>query len=145
MEEFLTLATPFIKNHTLLVVAWVAIFIAFVYVNFKAFTSKVKLVSNAEAVALMNNQNAVVIDLRTIEEFKRGHIVNSQEFVPSDIKNHNLGKLEQHKDVPVILVCASGVTARASGEILAKQGFKHVYALQEGIAGWNAENLPLVK
>lgn len=145
MEEFLTLATPFIKNHTLMVVGWVAIFIAFIYVNFKAITSKVKLVSNAEAVALINNQNAVVIDLRTIEEFKRGHIVNSQEFVPSDIKNHNLGKLEQHKDVPVILVCASGVTARASGEILAKQGFNHVYALQEGIAGWNAENLPLVK
>lgn len=145
MEEFLTLATPFIKNHTLMVVGWIAIFIAFIYVNFKAVTSKVKLVSNAEAVALMNNQNAVVIDLRTIEEFKRGHIINSLEFVPSDIKNHNLGKLEQHKDVPVILVCASGVSARASGEILAKQGFNHVYVLQEGIAGWNAENLPLVK
>ncbi|MCK3658063.1 rhodanese-like domain-containing protein [Pasteurellaceae bacterium Pebbles2] len=145
MEEFMPLAVQFAKNHTLLVAAWVAIFIATVYVFVKSIFSKVKVISNSQAVALINNQDAVVIDLRTIDEFKRGHIINSQQFVPSDIKNHNLGKLEQHKDVPVILVCNTGMTARSSAEILAKQGFAQVYALQEGISGWNAANLPLVK
>lgn len=139
------MATAFAKNHTLMVVCWVALFFGTIYVFFKEVTSKIKIISHAEAVSLMNNENAVVIDLRSIDEFKRGHIINSQQFVPSDIKNHNIGKLEQHKDVPVILVCASGFTASTSAEILAKQGFSHVYALKEGIAGWNAANLPLVK
>lgn len=145
MEEFLTQAVPFAKNHTLLVGAWVAIFVATIYTFIKSALSKVTLVSNSEATALINNQNAVLIDLRSIDEFKRGHIVNSLQFLPTDIKNHNIGKLEQHKDTPVILVDATGVVARASAEILAKQGFNHVYALNEGIAGWNAANLPLVK
>ena len=94
---------------------------------------------------MMNNEDAVVIDLRSIDEFKRGHIINSQQFVPTDIKNHNLRKLEQHKEVPVILTCATGLSSRSSAEILAKQGFSRVYSLREGIAGWNAANLPLVK
>lgn len=52
---------------------------------------------------------------------------------------------EQHKETPVILVCATGVTSSTSAEILAKQGFNHVYTLKEGLAGWRAANLPLVR
>ena len=145
MEEFMPMATEFAKNHTLMIVCWIALFFGTIYVFFKEVTSKIKVIENAEAVSLMNNEDAVVIDLRSIDEFKRGHIINSQQFVPSDIKNHNIGKLEQHKELPVILVCASGLTARPTAEILAKQGFDRVHALREGIAGWNAANLPLVK
>ncbi|MGQ0287335.1 rhodanese-like domain-containing protein [Pasteurellaceae bacterium 22721_9_1] len=145
MEEFMPLAIQFAKNHTLLVAAWFAIFGATIYVFVKTALSKVKIISNSQAVALMNNQDAVIIDLRSIDEFKRGHIIHSQHFLPTDIKNHNLGKLEQHKDKAVILVCATGMNARTSAEILAKQGFSQVHVLQEGIAGWNGANLPLEK
>ncbi|WP_386695182.1 MULTISPECIES: rhodanese-like domain-containing protein [unclassified Lonepinella] len=145
MEEFMPLAAQFAKNHTLLVVAWVAVFIATIYVFVKSALSKVKLVNNSQAVALINNKDAVVIDLRSIDEFKRGHIINSKQFLPTDIKKHNLGKIEQHKEMPIILVCATGAVANTSAEILSKQGFVEVYVLQEGIAGWNAANLPLVK
>ncbi|MDO4627081.1 MAG: rhodanese-like domain-containing protein [Pasteurellaceae bacterium] len=145
MEHFMSMAMTFAKTHTLLVIVWIVIFVATIYVFVKDSFSKIKLIDNTQAVSLMNNQNAVVIDLRTIDEFKRGHIINSQQFVPTDIKNHNVGKLEQHKETPVILVCHTGVTARSSAEILAKQGFNHVYVLNEGITGWNAANLPLVK
>lgn len=145
MEEFMPLAIQFAKNHTLLVAAWVAVFVATIYVFVKTAFSKVKTISNAQAVALINEQDAVVIDLRSIDEFKRGHIIHSQQFVPTDIKNHNLGKLEQHKDKPIIVVCATGMTSRTAAETLAKQGFSQVHTLQEGIAGWNAANLPLVK
>ena len=136
MEEFMPMAIQFAKNHTLMVAGWIGVFVATIYTFFKEAT---------EAVRLMNNEDAVVIDLRSIDEFKRGHIINSQQFVPTDIKNHNLGKLEQHKEVPVILTCATGFSSRSSAEILAKQGFSRVYSLREGIAGWNAANLPLVK
>lgn len=145
MEEFMPMAIQFAKNHTLLVGSWVAIFVATIYVFVKSALSKVKTVSSAQAVALMNNQDAVVIDLRSIDEFKRGHIIGSQQLVPSDIKNKNLAKLEQHKDKPIIVVCANGISSNASAELLAKQGFNQVYTLHEGIAGWNASHLPLVK
>lgn len=145
MEEFMPMAIQFAKNHTLMVAGWIGVFVATIYTFIKEATSKVKVIENAEAVRLINNEDAVVIDLRSIDEFKRGHIINSQQFVPTDIKNHNLGKLEQHKEVPVILTCATGLSSRSSAEILAKQGFSRVYSLREGIVGWNAANLPLVK
>ena len=103
------------------------------------------MIENTEAIALINNQNAVVIDLRSMDDFNKGHIINSLNLLPTEIKNHNVGKIEQHKETPVILVCANGVTSASSAEILAKQGFSHVYSLKEGLAGWRAANLPLVK
>ncbi|KYK90827.1 hypothetical protein SA269_10605, partial [Aggregatibacter actinomycetemcomitans serotype d str. SA269] len=145
MQEFIPMATAFAKNHTLIVVAWVAVFLMVIYNFVKSATSKTKLIDNAEAISLMNNQNAVVIDLRSIDEFNKGHIINSLNILPSEIKNNNIGKIEQHKDIPVILACADFVSSRSSGEILAKQGFNHVYVLREGIGGWRAANLPLVK
>ena len=87
----------------------------------------------------------MVIDLRSIDEFTNGHIINSLNLLPTEIKNHNIGKIEQHKDTPVILVCTNGVTSTTSAEILAKQSFNHVYTLKDGLAGWRAASLPLVR
>ncbi len=71
---------------------------------------------------LVNKQNAVIIDLRSIEEFLRGHIAGSQNVLPSDIKQHNLSKLEQYKEQPVIVVCASEMTSfSGSAEQLYRQ------------------------
>ena len=145
MQEFMPQAIEFAKTHTFLVLAWVAVFFTTIYIFIKTATSKSKAISNAEAIALINNKDAVVMDLRSINEFERGHIVNSINVLPSEIKNHNLGKIEQHKEKPVILVDLNGINAAASAEILAKQGFVEVYSLKEGVSGWSAENLPLVR
>lgn len=145
MQEFMPMATEFAKNHSFLVITWVAVFVMTLYIFVKSATSKSKVITNAEAIALINNKDAVVMDLRSIDEFNKGHIVNSINVLPSEIKNHNLGKIEQHKDKPVILVCLNGMTSASSAEILAKQGFAEVYSLKEGVSGWSAENLPLVK
>ena len=43
MEEFMPMATAFAKNHTLIVVAWVAVFIMVIFSFIKAATSKTKV------------------------------------------------------------------------------------------------------
>ena len=50
MEEFMPMAIAFAKNHTLIVVAWVAVFVMVIYSFIKAATSKTKVIDNAEAV-----------------------------------------------------------------------------------------------
>lgn len=145
METFITDAMAFASRHTIMVVAWVAIFFGTIYIFVQAAFSKVKEVDNAQLSILVNKENGVIIDLRTIDEFHKGHIAGSTQLLPSDIKNKNIGKIELHKDVPVIAVCASGLTSRSAAEQLAKQGFQKVYTLKEGIAGWRSANLPLIK
>ncbi|MFD0966919.1 rhodanese-like domain-containing protein [Seminibacterium arietis] len=145
MQEYLPMAIEFAKNHTLMVIAWIAVFIMVVYTFFKSITTKVKTIDNTELVRIINSQDATVIDIRTVDEFERGHIINSIHLLPTEIKNNNVGKIEHHKEHPVVLVCATGMNANSSAELLAKQGFTQVYALKEGITGWCSSNLPLVK
>ena len=117
MQEFI----EFAQRHTLLTVSWFAIFAMVVYTFFKSATEKFKTIQHPEAIRLINNEDAKVIDLRTLDEFQRGHIIDSINLLPSDIKNANLGKIEQHKEKPLILVDLNGVNAPASAALLTKQ------------------------
>ena len=47
---------------------------------------KYRVITNPEAVRLMNDEEAVVIDLRPIDEFQRGHIIGSVNLLPTEIK-----------------------------------------------------------
>ena len=100
---------------------------------------------STEAVRLMNDEEAVVIDLRPIDEFQRGHIIGSVNLLPTEIKNQNVGKIEHHKEKPLIIVDVNGVSSATSAELLTKQAFEKVYVLKDGLAAWAGANLPLVK
>ncbi|AYW91271.1 rhodanese-like domain-containing protein [Yersinia pseudotuberculosis] len=135
----------FISQHPILSLAWVLLFGAVVFTSFKNSLSKVKEVTRSEATRLINKEDAVVVDIRTREDYRKGHIANSINLIPSDIKNGNLGELEKHKTQPIIVVCAMGTTSRASADMLSKAGFERVFTLKEGISGWSGENLPLAR
>ena len=61
------------------------------------------------------------------------------------LKNQNVGKIEHHKEKPLIIVDVNGVSSATSAELLTKQGFEKVYVLKDGLAAWAGANLPLVK
>ncbi|MGL4859251.1 MAG: rhodanese-like domain-containing protein [Enterobacteriaceae bacterium] len=135
----------FVGRHTILSLAWIGLLMAVVYMTFKSLVSKIKEINRAAAIQLMNKEEAVVVDLRTREEFRKGHIINAVNLTPSEIKAGNLGELNKEKSHPLIVACANGTTARQSAEILFKAGFTRVYTLKDGISGWQGENMPLVK
>ena len=54
---------------------------------FKSATQKYRVITNPEAVRLMNDEEAVVIDLRPIDEFQRGHIIGSVNLLPTESKS----------------------------------------------------------
>ena len=69
----------------------------------------------------------------------------SVNLLPTEIKNQNVGKIEHHKEKPLIIVDVNGVSSATSAELLTKQGFEKVYVLKDGLAAWAGANLPLVK
>ncbi|HHH4895526.1 TPA: rhodanese-like domain-containing protein, partial [Escherichia coli] len=98
-----------------------------------------------EATRLINKEDAVVVDLRQRDDFRKGHIAGSINLLPSEIKANNVGELEKHKDKPVIVVDGSGLQCQEPANALTKAGFAQVFVLKEGVAGWAGENLPLVR
>ncbi|WPM84743.1 rhodanese-like domain-containing protein [Apirhabdus apintestini] len=134
----------FVGRHPILSIAWLALLAAVLYTTFKGLTSKVKVVTRGEATSLINKEDALVVDLRQRDEFRKGHISGAVNVQAGDIKSGNLAEIEKHIGSPVIVVDANGMTAQESGERLMKAGFERVVVLKDGVAGWSGENLPLV-
>ncbi|MDF7670387.1 rhodanese-like domain-containing protein [Orbaceae bacterium ESL0721] len=145
MDFFTNEILPFIKDHPLLSLGWIALLVAIIVMTIKSKLSNVKIVSNGQAIQMINKEGAVVVDIRSADNFKTGHITESLNLLPIDIKNGSIKVLEKYKDSPIILLDDNGLSAGNVGEILYKQGFTKIFALKDGIAGWNGENLPLVK
>ncbi|KDN09877.1 rhodanese-like domain-containing protein [Gilliamella sp. Imp1-1] len=144
--DFITLEIlPFVKNHLLLSLGWIVLFVAIIVLTIKGKLSKVKVINNAQAIHMVNKQEAVIIDIRTADSFKKGHITDSHNILPIDIKNASAKAIEKFKENIIILIDENGLSSTGIGEILVKQGFSNVFVLKDGIAGWNGENLPLVR
>ncbi|MCH1921521.1 rhodanese-like domain-containing protein [Shewanella sp. A3A] len=138
MQEYI----DFFHAHTMLCVAWAALLVALIVTLFKMAFSKVKTINTQEATMLINKQEAVVIDVRGKDEFRKGHIVNAVNMPMADIKNSR-ANLEKHKSKPIILVCNAGMTSSQAAQILVKDGFEQVYSLKGGMGEWQAANMPV--
>lgn len=104
----------------------------------------VKNVPPSEAVVLINRENALVLDVRTDDEFKQGHIINSMH-IPVGLLTSRMSELQKHKSQPVVVVCRSGNRSNQACAVLRKQGFESVYGLAGGIVAWQNATLPLEK
>ncbi|BBE75083.1 Rhodanese-related sulfurtransferase [Enterobacter sp. NFR05] len=135
----------FVSRHPVLCLAWVVLLGAVLFMTFKGLASKVKVITRGEATRLINKEDAVIVDLRQRDDFRKGHIAGSVNLLPTEIKANNVGELEKHKSKPVIVVDGSGMQAQEPANALIKAGFEQVFVLKEGIAGWSGENLPLVR
>lgn len=141
MQEYI----QFFQHNMILSLIWVGILVALIMNIIKSKNAAYKEVSAAQVTQLMNRENGVVVDIRTKDEFKRGHITDALHILPSDIKSGNLGGLENHKSDPIVVVCKNGQTAADSANQLAKAGFEKVYLLKNGLVAWGEANLPLVR
>ena len=103
-----------------------------------------KTLRPAELTALVNRENALVVDLRPVADFAKGHIPGSKNVQMSQFDPESK-QLAPAKALPVVLVCKTGSTANDAAKRLKKAGFQNVYVLDAGIGGWLQADLPLVK
>ena len=99
-------------------------------------------VSPQEATLMINREDAVVLDVRSPEDFGKGHILNARN-VPLSQLEGRAGELHKHKARPVI-VCEDGARSSATG-VLRKMGLEKVYVLAGGLSAWQQAGLPVEK
>ena len=75
---------------------------------------------------LVANHNAIVVDVRSVGEFKSGHIKGSLN-IPVEGMRKNIGKLTNQQNTPIITCCASGMRSATAKGILKAKGFKVVH------------------
>lgn len=134
----------FARENLMLSLALAGITLALVVTEVMRLFRGFKGVSPAQLTELINRENALVVDLRGLGDFEKGHIIGSRHMLPSQVDPE--GKLlAKAKETPVVLVCAVGVTASATAQKLVKAGFKKVSVLDGGIGAWTGASLPLAK
>jgi rhodanese-related sulfurtransferase len=92
--------------------------------------------------SLISKEKVQLIDVRTPEEFKEGHLNHALNIdYYSDSFSSEISKLDNQK--PVYIYCHSGKRSTNSVAIFKKAGFTKIYNLDGGIQGWKSLNLPL--
>ena len=100
--------------------------------------------SAAAAVHLINREKAVVLDISEPEEFAAGH-VNGAKNLPLSQFEEKLASTVKNKQLPVVLVCASGARAMRAEAIAKKLGYEKAQALAGGMKAWREAGLPVEK
>ncbi|OGT52083.1 MAG: hypothetical protein A3F17_08265 [Gammaproteobacteria bacterium RIFCSPHIGHO2_12_FULL_41_15] len=132
----------FVVNHWVLWLMFVLISAVLFLYEMNTKSGRGHKVSPQDAVQLINRKHAIVLDIRSEDEFKRGHIINSI-FMPIDELESRLSKLKKNKAKPVLLVCTAGLRVEKVAKALVEQQFENVYVLAGGLTAWKQANCPL--
>ena len=95
---------------------WFAYSKGWILANFQSIDAK-------QAIYLLeNDDNVTLLDVRTIPEFKSGHLRDAT-LIPVDALEKNLGMLKQEKNKKIIVYCRTGSRSVTASRILEKNGF----------------------
>jgi rhodanese-related sulfurtransferase len=98
--------------------------------------------SPMDATLKINREDALVLDVRTQDEFARGHIVGARHVPLADL-DKRLAEFDKMKSRPVILCCQSGARSASALATLKKSGFQQVFNLRGGLQEWERSGQPV--
>ena len=90
---------------------------------------------------LENDSDAIILDVRTTEEFETSRIPNSLniDFYNPEIFMQEISKLD--KDKSYYIYCRTGVRSANSCHLMKELGFPNTYNLIGGIVDWRGETI----
>ncbi len=94
-------------------------------------------------LAIGNQTEGIILDVRTPREYTDGHIENARNI---DFRNPKFADsvLALDKDKSYYVYCLSGGRSREAASLMRSNGFTHVFELKGGIMAWQNANLPVV-
>jgi len=99
----------------------------------------VQNINQKEFAAVVQQQKAIVMDVRTPDEITDGFIKGTTLF--ADVNGASfatqIDKLDKSKTY--IVYCRSGARSSTAADIMIKNGFTKVYNLTGGISNWEGE------
>jgi len=132
----------FIGNHPILSGAFVILLVAWLGWEIARLGRKWSELDSLAAVRLINQDDAVVIDVSNSTDFARGHIVGAINVTQSRIESGNK-ELLKLREKPVLVYCKNGQSSPAVANKLVALGFTQVNVLAGGMAQWLSDQQPV--
>jgi len=124
-------------------VTFIAFLLLFSTHSFSQITNLTQL-NSAEFNTQFNPASDILLDVRTINEFKNGHLKNAGQ-LDYYASGFNKKLLLLPKNQKIFLYCNTGYRSSRAAQFLVQNGFKEVYNLEHGIMEWNLSNFPTIK
>ncbi len=134
--------TEFAQQNVLLFLALFAIVGMLVGSEVLRRVRGINAINATEALRLMNDQEAWMVDIRDAGEYKTGHIPQARNLPLATLKER-LGELTKAGDKPIIVYCRTGAAAQSACALLKKNNIANVYSLSGGLPAWLDANLPV--
>lgn len=138
------MSIQFVLNNWHLFLALAVILALLVMPTVMQRVHRIRSVTPAQAVLLVNRESAVVVDVCEPGEYRAGHIPNAINAPLSTLKQP-AGVLDKYKQRPLVIACRTGQRALKAATLLRKQGFATVHLLAGGLVAWERASLPLEK
>ncbi|WP_160670269.1 rhodanese-like domain-containing protein [Clostridium sp. C8-1-8] len=84
---------------------------------------------------LTNNDDILILDVRTDEEFEEGHI-DGAILIPANKLPFRYEEILDYEDKPILVYCQTGGRSPMATNFLEENGFSDIYHLYEGFARW---------
>ncbi len=88
-------------------------------------SNQTKLTSDQAYHAMSEDTTIVLIDVRTVEEFREGHIEESIN-IPLDQLNQRIASVVSNKKTTIFVVCRSGNRSAQASDMLASLGYQSI-------------------
>ena len=106
----------------------------------EAVAGQVTVLDSVEGRAIIDAGGALVIDVRTLEEYVDGHLVGAQSVSVDDDELWVTRTESLNRDRPTVVYDDDGDRSNRASQLLVDAGFTKVYDLG-GVQGWNPEDL----
>ena len=90
---------------------------------------------NIDELKRKQRNGAVIVDVRSSQEFKEGHI-NGAINIPYYEINKNVTNILKDKNQEIVLYCKDGVRSKKEYKKLKRFEYINVYSLFKGIENW---------
>lgn len=111
--------------------------------SFSIYAQNVNHVNSKTFSELIKQGDGIVLDVRTSQEYSRGHIDNSTLISTNDPKFVEKVSLLQ-KNKPIYIYCLTGSRSNAVARYLSQNGYTQIYNLQRGVMEWQQYGYALV-
>lgn len=93
---------------------------------------------------MMQNENGVLLDVRTAEEFAEAHLEGAIQLDYYETESFSAALDGMDKSKTYYVYCRSGSRSSTAQNMMLEKGFEKVYNLDGGILAWRKAQLPVV-
>lgn len=137
MQQFI----EFFGNHVALFAAFGTVLMMVIANEVHGNVTGGKRMGPLEAVRLINDREPVIVDLRPVADFKKGHLLNAINVPAAKLEERSTEFKDKSR--PILLYCALGGSSVEAASKLKKLGFTEAYPIRGGLNGWMQSNLPV--